>query len=91
MIDLANNTPTGWRFIGGDRDWSMKPDTLNRFVKKGLCRLYITMHGQREIDHLAVCIDSPPQVAPLTTDADVCLIHMLIYACAPQVLLRLFG
>jgi len=91
MTNLTNITPTGWRFIGGDRDWSMKPDTLNRFVKKGLCRLCITMRGHTEIDHLAVRIDSPPHIAPLTTGANVCLIHILIYACAPQALFCSFG
>jgi len=69
----------------------MQPYTLNSFVKKGLCRLCITMRGQTEIDHLAVCIDSPPKIATLTTDADVCLTHMPNNACAPQVLLRSFG
>jgi hypothetical protein len=45
--------------------------TLDSFVQKGF---RIPTRGQAEIDHLAVCIDRPPQIALLAANPDVGLI-----------------
>jgi len=87
VVDLADDAPIGLRFVGTDRDRPMQTDTLYRLVEKGLGRLRIPPRGEAEVDHLAVCVDGAPEVAPLAADADVGLIDMPVHAGPAQMLL----
>lgn len=91
VVDLADDAGVGLRLVGTDRNRPMQTDTLDRLVEKGFGRLCISARSQAEVDHLAVGIDGTPEVAPLSADADVGFIDMLVDACAAQMLLGEFG
>jgi len=59
---------------------AMEFHTLNRLVEKSPGRLGISPRSQAEVDHLTVCIDSSPKMAPFATDADIGLIDMPVDA-----------
>lgn len=80
VVDLTDDPSICLGFVGADRDRSMQTDTLDRLVEKGLGRLRVPPRGEAEIDHLAVCIDGAPEVAPLAADADIGFINMPIDA-----------
>lgn len=90
-IDLPDDTSIGRSFICDDGDRAMEPYTLNHFVKKGPSRLGISPRSQAEVDHLTVCIDSPPQIAPFAADAGVGLIDMPVDTSPAQTFLGSLG
>lgn len=71
VIDLADDAPIGVGLIGAGRDRPVQPDALDSLVEKGLRGLCIAPCSQPEVDHLTVCINRAPQVAPLAADADI--------------------
>lgn len=91
MIDLASDTSVGRGFVGTYSDRAMQSHAFNRFVEKGFSSLCIAPHGEAKVNHLAICIDSTPQITPLATDADIGLVRMPVYARAAQVRLGPLG
>lgn len=91
MIDFANDASIGMRFVGHNCHRPVQPHTLNRLVQKGFCGFRVPSCGEAEIDHLIVCVDSPPQVAPLAAHPDIGLINMPNDAGPAQILPRSFG
>jgi len=63
----------------------MEPHALDRLVEKGFRGFRISPRGEAEVDHLTVRVNRAPEVAPLATNTDIGLIHMLVDACAAQV------
>ena len=83
-IDLAIDAPTGLGFIGHNCHRAMQPHSFNCLVQKGCGSFCIAPRGEAKVDHLAVGINSPPEISPLSTD-------MPIDARPAQVLLCSFG
>lgn len=84
MIDLADNAPVGRGFVCDNGDRAMKSHALDRLVEKGLCCFCIPPGGEAEIDHLTVCINGAPEIAPFATNPDVGFVNVSIDACATQ-------
>lgn len=91
IIDLVDDKPIGLRLVSHDSHGSMQSHALNCRVEKGLGSFRIPPCGEAEIDHLTVCMDRPPQVTPLASNADVSLISMPVDAGPAQMLLGSFG
>lgn len=91
VVDFADDASICLCFVGNNCHRTVQPHTLNRLVQKGLGSLCIPSRGQTEINHLAVRIDSAPQVAPLAANADVCLVYVPIDAGPAQMFLSSLG
>ncbi len=87
VIDLTNDAPVGVRIVGTDRDGSVEPNPLDSAVEKGFSGLGFPASGQAEINHLAIRINRTPQVAPLSNNTEIGLVHMPVDACTAQVFL----
>ena len=84
MIDLADNAPVSRGFVCDNGDRAMKSHALDRLVEKSLCCFCIPPGGEAEIDHLTVCINGAPEIAPFATDPNVGFVNVPIDACATQ-------
>lgn len=90
-VDLANDTPICMCFIDDACHRSLHSNALNRLVEKGSGSFCIPSSCQAEINHLAIRINSPPQLPTLTPDADVAFVHVPVDAGAAQMLLSALG
>ena len=84
VIDLTNDAPVGVRIVGTDRDGSVEPNPLDSAVEKGFSGLGFPASGQAEINHLAIRINRTPQVAPVSNNTEIGLVHMPVDACTVQ-------
>ena len=91
MIYFANDTSIRLRLIGYNCHGPVQPHTLNRLVQIGLRGFRIAPCGQAKVDYLTVRINSPPQVAPFTADANVGLVHVPVDTGAEQMLFGPLG
>lgn len=69
----------------------MQPNTLNRIVQKGFCRLGIAPDCQSKVHKLAVRIKRALQVAPYATNPKIGFVDVPIQACTPEMLFRALG
>lgn len=72
---------------GQDCHGPVQPHTLNcpqKCFRVPSCR-------EAEINHLTVCVDSPPQIAPLAANSDIGLANILIDVDPAQIFFRSFG
>lgn len=80
VLCFSDNAPMRMRFAGAGCDRPVQTQALDRLAQESPCDLCVTPRFQSEIDHLTVCIDRAPEVAPLAADPNVGLVHVPIFA-----------
>lgn len=91
MIDFADHPPVGGSLVCHNNDRTMEPHAFNRLVEKSLGCPRVASCGKAEVDHLAIRIDSSPQIAPFAADSDIGFVDVPIDTGSAQMPLRALG
>ena len=87
VADFTDDAPICLGLVGVDRDRSVKPYPFDRLTQEGIRGLSIAPDGQPKVNHLTVCIDRVPQLAPLAANADISFIDVPVDARRSKVFL----